>query len=677
VDNPLLEPWTGPLGAPPFDAVRAEHFLPALEVAIDENRRELSAIGEDAAPADFENTLAALERSGALLGRIRRLFWALSSAQADDGIRAIEADVSALLTAHGTAISHDPKLFARVKAVWEAREASGLSPEQRRLVETSYDGFVRGGAALGEADKARLGEIDQRLGLLSVQFGQNVLAATNAWEMLLDQADLDGLPAPARSAAAARAERKGLGGRYLFTLDRGDYETVLSFADRRDVRERMWRGFTGRCYGGEHDNGPLIVEIVALRAERAQLLGYANFAEYKLADSMAARPDAAEALMLRVWEPAKRRAAEEAAELQRLIHADGGGFTLAAWDWRYYAERVRRDRYALDGAAFAEHLELETVRRAAFGAAERLYGLRFAIRPELPAYHPDVAAWGVDDEAGGPVGLVYTDYIARPEKHGGAWMGSLRIQEKLEGEVRPIVYTVANFRRAAAGGGTRLSIDEARTLFHEFGHALHALLSDVTYPSQAGTAVARDFVEFPSKFMEHWIVAPEVLRGFGVPEGLIAALGRAETYGQGFATVEFLASALVDLALHRDPPADLDPAAFERETLAALGCPEAIGMRHRLAYFTHVFDGGYASAYYSYLWSEVLDADAFEAFAAAGLFDAGLAHRFRDEILARGDSRDPMDSFSAFRGRGPDEAALLRARGLAPADMAPEDMAIA
>ncbi|MET0270653.1 MAG: M3 family metallopeptidase [Sphingomonas sp.] len=663
--NPLLEPWTDPPGAPPFDRVRAEDFLPALRAAIAGNRAEIAAIVDDPAPATFANTTAALERSGEQLGRVRRLFWTLSSAQADAGIRAIEADVSALLTAHGTAISHDSRLFARVKAVWDARDAAGLTPEQRRLVENGYKGFVRGGADLAPADKARLGAIDQRLGLLSVTFGQNVLSATAAWELLLDEDALDGLPPATRAAAAARAARKGHPGGYLFTLDRGDYETVLTFAARRDVRERMWRGFTGRCDGDAHDNGAIIAEIVALRAESAALLGYPTYADYKLEDSMAARPEAAEALMLRVWEPARRRALEEQTELQALIEADGGGFLLQPWDWRYYAERVRVERYALDGAAFAEHLTLGRVRAAAFGAAGRLYGLSFDPRPDLPVYHPDVDAWAVSDETGAPVGLVYTDYIARPEKHGGAWMGSLAVQERMDGSVRPIVYTVANFTRGADGEDARLSIDEARTLFHEFGHALHALLSDVTYPSLAGTAVARDFVEFPSKFMEHWIVAPEVLRGFDVPDALIAALGRADAYGQGFATVEFLASAFVDLALHRDPPARLDVAEYEQAVLNRLGCPPAIGMRHRLPYFTHVFDGGYASAYYSYLWSEVLDADAFGAFEDGGLFDRDIARRFAREILARGDSRDPMESFVAFRGRAPDEAALLRARGLA------------
>ncbi len=660
----LLEPWTGPLGAPPFDRIDPADFLPALAAAIEENRRELTAIADDPTPADFANVMAALERSGEALGRVRRLFWTLSSAQANAAIRAIEADVSAMLTAHGTATSHDPRLFARVKAVWETRDTAGLTPDQRRLVETSYKSFVRGGAGLAPADKQRLAGIDQQLARLSVQFGQNVLAATNAWEMLLDEAALDGLPLSARGAAAGRAERKGHAGRYLFTLDRGDFETVLTYSARRDVRERMWRGFTERCSGGAHDNRPLIAEIVALRGESARLLGYATYADYKLDDSMAARPEAAEALMMRVWAPARQRALEEARELQALIDAEGGGHALEAWDWRFYAERVRCERYALDGAAFTEHLALATVRSAAFGAAERLYGIRFRARPDLPVYHPDVNAWEVTDEAGA-VGMVYTDYLARDEKHGGAWMGSLRTQEKMDGAVRPIVYTVANFAAGAGGADARLSIDEARTLFHEFGHALHGLLSDVTYPSQAGTSVARDFVEFPSKFMEHWIIAPEVLRGFGVPDPLIAALGKADTYGQGFATVEFLASALVDLALHRDTGDVRDAAAFEREVLDRLDCPAMIGMRHRLPFFTHVFDGGYASAYYSYLWSEVLDADAFAAFEQRGIFDPKLARRFREEILARGDSRDPMESFIAFRGRGPDEGALLRARGLA------------
>ena len=422
----------------------------------------------------------------------------------------------------------------------------------------------------------------------------------------------------------------------------------------------MWRAFVTRCDGGAHDNWPILAEMVALRQERARLLGYATYAEAKLDDSMARTPAAAMALMDRMWAPARASALAEQAELEALA-----GVPIAAWDWRFYAEQVRRDRYALDGAAVKQHLTLDAVRASAFACAEKLYGLTFAERDDVPVYHPEVRAWAVSDAAGAPAGLLYTDYIARPEKHGGAWMGSIRVQERLDAAVLPIVYTVANFSKAPQPGQTRLSLDEARTLFHEFGHALHALLSDVTYPSLSGTSVARDFVEFPSKFMEHWIVSPDVLAGLGVPPALIAAIGQADAFGQGFATVELLASSIVDLAIHDTPDAAADVRTIEASTLARLAVPAAIGMRHRLPHFTHVFDGGYAAAYYSYLWSEVLDADAFAAFEDAGdMFDAKLAGRFRSAILARGDSRDPAESFLAFRGRAPDESYLLKARNL-------------
>ncbi len=666
-NSPLLKAWDGPLGAPPFAAVRAEDFLPAFRTAIGWHVEEIGAIAGRADAATFDNVIAPLERAGEPLSRVKRLFWTLSSAQSTPDIRAIEGDVSALLSAHGTAIGHDAALAGRVDAVYDTRHRAGLTPEQVRLVETIHAGFRRGGSALDAADKMRFATIDARLAELSVAFGHNVLAATGDWVMDLGEDDLAGLPQPMRDAAAGRV---GVPGRYHITLDRTDYEGFLTFSARRDLREGLWRAFTGRCDGGAHDNWPLIGEMLALRRERAALLGYADHAHYALDDSMAGTPDAAHALMIDLWEPGKRRAAEEAAELQALIDAEGGGFTLAPWDWRYYAEKVRRDRYALDGAAVAQHLRLDAVRQAAFDTAGRLYGLSFTHRADIAGYHPDVWAWDVRDGAGAAVGLLFTDYLARPEKHGGAWMGSLRVQERMDGDVRPVVYLVANFAAAPPPdtGSTRLSIDEARTLFHEFGHALHGLLSQVTYPSQSGTAVARDFVEFPSKFMENWIVSAPVLAGFGVPDDLIAAIRAAEAYGQGFATVELIGCSLLDLALHRSADADADPRAFAQAELARLGMPDAIGLRHQLPYFTHIFDGGYASAYYSYAWSEALDADAFEAFVETGdLFDPALAARFRDEILAQGDSRDPMDSFAAFRGRAPDAGALMRARHLVDA----------
>ena len=663
--NPLLHDWHGPDGAPPFDRVRTEDFLPAFRAAIDAHRDEIAVIATDEVPATFESVIVPLERAGALLGRVSRLFWTLSSAQSEPAIRAIEPDVSALLSAHATETSHDPMLFARVDAVWQVRETFDLDEEQSRLLANVRRGFVSGGALLGANAKARFAAIDAALADLSVRFGQNVLAAAAGWEMLLDESDLDGLSAGLRGIAARRAAGKGAAGRFLFTLDRGEVEDFLAFCTRRDLRERIWRAFTGRGDGGAHDNWPILSEIAALRHERADLLGFPNYAACKLEDSMAKTPAAAAGLMERVWGPAREQAFAEASVLQARIDSEGGGFTLAPWDWRFFAEAERRERYALDGAAVKAYLTLDAVRDAAFDCAGRLFGLRFERRDDLPGYHPDVRAWAVSNENGSPVGLLYTDYFARPEKHGGAWMGSLRVQKRMDGPVRPIVYTVANFAKAPEGEETRLSLDEARTLFHEFGHALHALLSDVTYPSLAGTAVARDFVEFPSKFMENWIIAPEVLASFGVPDALIAAIGTADAFGQGFGTVEFLLSAIVDLAIHSSHEHAPDIAAIEADAIAALDPPPAICMRHRLPHFTHIFDGGYAGAYYSYLWSEVLDADGFEAFREAGdIFDSTLAARYRSEVLARGDGRDPMASFVAFRGREPDEAALIRARRL-------------
>ena len=653
MNNPLLEPWDGPFGAPPFDRIEARHFLPALDVVLHEHDAEIEAIAGATDASSLDNVVAAIERSGAGLARVRRVFWTLSSAQAEEDLRAIEPEVSARLTRHATRIDHDARLFARVSAVWQARK--DLGPEERRLVENSYRGFVAGGALLEASAKARFAEIDIRLGELSVRFGHNVMAANADWSLVLAEEDLDGLPNAVRSAASRRAEQAGNAG-YRFTLDRGDVEDFLTFSERRDLRQQVWRAFTGRCDGGAHDNWPIIDEIIVLRHERARLLGFTTYAEAKLEDSMARSPKAAMALLERVWTSARDQALREKTELDALA-----GFVIAAWDWRFYAERQRREHLALDGGAVKQHLTLDKVRAAAFECAERLYGLRFSERSDIPGWHADVRTWAVSDHHG-DVGLLYTDYIARPEKHGGAWMGSLRVQEKMDGPVLPIIYTVANF--AKLDEGTRLTLDEARTLFHEFGHALHALLSRVTYPSLAGTAVARDFVEFPSKFMEHWILSPEILGEFGIPSELIGAIGRAEQAGQGFATVELAGASIVDLDIHHSSSGNTDVRDIERATLQRIGMPDAIGIRHRLPHFTHIFDGGYTAAYYSYLWSEVLDADAFAAFEEAGLFDPVMASRFRQEILARGDTRDAMASFVAFRGREPNEHFLLRARGL-------------
>ncbi|MFC3580053.1 M3 family metallopeptidase [Sphingomonas hylomeconis] len=662
----LLAPSPLPFAAPPFDRIDPAAYLPAIRQGIAEAAADIAAIVEDPAPPSFDNTIVALERAGARLARARRIFWTVSSAQADETIHAIEAEIGALLTAHGTSIGHNPDLFARVKSVWEARDTAGLNNAQARLLEHGYRGFVDGGALLDAADKARFAAIATELSSLGTLFGQNVMAAAADWHLLLDPADLDGLPQALRESSARRAEARGDRGKHLITLDRGDAENFLTFSTRRDLRETLWRAFTTRCDGGAHDNRDIVDRMLALRRERAALLGYKSHADYALVDSMAKTPDAAEALLMRVWTPALAQVAAEQAELQAVARSDGQTAEIAPWDWRFYAERVRRDRYALDGAEVKTYLTLDRVRAAAFDCAARLYGLTFERRQDLPGWHPDVDAWAVSRN-GATIGLLYTDYLARPEKHGGAWMGSLRVQEKIDAPVvppvLPITYLVANFAKAPPGADTALSISEARTLFHEFGHALHALLSDVTYPSQAGTAVARDFVEFPSKFMEHWIVAPDTLARLGMPADLIAAIGQADDFGQGFATIELVASSLLDLAVHRSTEAAPDSAAITRATLDRIAMPAAIAPRHGLTHFTHIFDGGYAGAYYSYLWAEVLDADAFAAF--EDIFDPALADRFRREILAPGNSRDPLASFIAFRGRPPEEAPLLRDRRLA------------
>jgi len=661
--NPLLLPW--PADAPPFDRIKPGHFVPALKIALAEALAEIEAITSNPAPPDFDNSVAALERSGAALSRVQRIFWSLSSAQSDDGIKAIESEISGMTSRHGSAVSHNQKLFARIAAVWKDRER--LEPEAKRLTEVSYNGFVRGGAALPPEARTALAALDERLSSLSVSFGQNLLAASSEWEMLVDRADLAGLPDSLCESAGRRASVRGHDGQYLFTLDRSDVEPFLEFSERRELREWVWKAFTALCAGGPHDNRAIAAEIVQLRGQKAQMLGFRSFAHYTLDDSMAHTPEAAEGLLMRVWAPARLRALEEKLALQALADADGEGVTIEPWDWRFYAERIRRDHFAIDAAAIRDHLLLDEVRRAAFDAAGRLYGLQFQPRADIPTYHPDAAAWEVRGSGGTPVGLLYTDYFARKEKHGGAWMGSLRVQEKMDGVVRPIVYTVANFAKASDPAETRVSLDEARTLFHEFGHALHALLSDVTYPSLAGTSVVRDFVEFPSKLMEHWIVSPQLLKGFGMAPALIDSIERSQLFGQGFATVEFVASAILDLALHRAEEPVPDIVAFEQSTLARIEMPPGILPRHSLPRFSHIFDGGYASSYYGYLWADVLDEDAFEAFVEReDIFDPELAERFRSEVLARGDTRDPLTSFIAFRNRPPLEEPLLRSRGLLP-----------
>jgi peptidyl-dipeptidase Dcp len=672
-DNPLLAAWTTPFGLPPFDLIRPAHFAPAFEQAMAAHLAEIAAIGTDPAPPGFANTVEALERSGQALDRIGAVFHNLVGSLGGAALEALDREMSPKLAQHGMRVALDPALFQRIDALHTRRDHLGLDAVQMRLLERMHLNLVRSGAALAPAAKARMTEISERLAVLHTAFGQNVLHDEKAWALPLTETDLDGLPDFVRAGAASAAAERGLAG-YAVTLSRSLIEPFLTFSARRDLRQIAYEAWIARgTHEGPHDNRVLIPEILALRAERAKLLGYASFAAFRLADSMAGTPEAAGALLAEVWEPAKNKAAMERDRLLAAARAEGFNGALAAWDWRYYAETVRRADYALDETELKPYFVLENLQAAVFDTATRLFGLSFAPLPDAQVYHPDVRAYEVRD-AGGHVGIFLADHYARPDKRSGAWMSSFRDQSALDGPVSPIIVNNNNFAKSQP---CLLSFDDAETLFHEFGHALHGLLSRVRYPAQSGTAVRRDFVELPSQIYEHWVALPETLRAYArhhetdapIPDALIERLLAARGFNQGFGTVEYTAAALIDMALHTHPaPESIAVEAFERSFLAGIGMPAEIGIRHRPAHFQHLFaSGGYAAGYYSYMWSEVLDADGFDAFKEAGdPFDAETAARLRS-LLSAGDTRDPMDLYVAFRGRAPSTAALLRSRDLTAA----------
>jgi peptidyl-dipeptidase Dcp len=674
-DNPFFEAWTAPFGLPPFDRLRPEHFPPAFDRGMSEHMAQTAAIAGAGEPPSFANTIEALERSGRVLGQVSRVFSNLNSSDTSDALDAIARDYAPKLAQHHIAIALNAELFGRICDLHAQRDRLDLAADQKRLLERHYLDFVRSGALLAPAEKARMAAISQKLATLQTLFGQNVLHDETQWRLVLAEGDLDGLPDFARGAAAQAAKERGLEQGYVITLARSSIEPFLTLSSRRDLRQAAYEAWTRRgTHDGPHDNRPLIGEILSLRAEQARLLGYDSYAAYKLDDSMAGTVAAVDRLLQQVWEPAKRKAAAERAELQALAREEGVNAPIEPWDWRYYAEKVRRATYDLDEAELKPYFVLDNMVRAAFDTAGRLFGVSFAERTDLPVYHRDVRAYEVRDGAGRVMGLFLHDNFARPNKHSGAWMSSYRDQEAFDGEISPIVVNNNNFAR---GEPTLLSFDDARTLFHEFGHALHGLLSRVRYPSQSGTAVRRDFVEFPSQIYEHWMSVPENLRRYAthhqtgepIPEHLLRRLIASRTFNQGFATVEYAAAALLDMEFHAHPaPQTLDVAEFERRILARIGMPAEIGIRHRPAHFQHLFAGsGYAAGYYAYLWAETLDADGFAAFTGAGdVFDPGLAARLKD-IYAAGDTRAPMELYTAFRGREPRIEALLEQRGLVAA----------
>ncbi len=672
----LLETWKGPFGGlPPFDRVELADLKPAIDQAVRAKREELAAIAEDPRAPTFENTLAAMERAGEPLRRVLTVFWVWASTMSSPEFQKIEGEVTTLLAAFDDEVVQNTKLFARIESVYESRAETGLSAEQQRLAWYHRTRFVLNGARLGAADKQRVAAINQRLAALYTRFSQNVLADEEQQCLVIeDRAHLAGLPESMVEAAAVEAAARGLAGKWVIANTRSSMEPFLTYSPVRELRERAFRIWSSRGdLGNDNDNNAIAQEILALRAERASVLGYASFAHWRLADTMAKTPEAAMELMLEVWRPAVTQAHKDVAEMQEIVAREGGDFEIQPWDYRYYAERMRLARYDFDMDALKPYLQLERIREAMFEAAARLYGYRFEPLAEVPVYHPDVSVYRVT-RGGDVVGLWYFDPYARPGKLSGAWMSEYRDQSKIHADhVLPIVSNNANFIKGKPGEPILISWDDAVTMFHEFGHALHGLTSDVTYPSLSGTNTTRDFVEFPSQFHERYLETPEVLRhlkdrdGRPIPRALIERLEKTKHFNQGFRSVEFLASAIVDMKLHLLAGAEVDLREFERATLAELKSPPQIAMRHRIPQFAHVFSSeSYAAGYYSYLWADALVADAVEAFETTGdLYDAALAARFREEVLAVGNTVDPAHAYRRFRGRDPEVAALLRRRGFA------------
>jgi peptidyl-dipeptidase Dcp len=681
-DNPLFADWTAPHAVPPFAGIKPEHFRPAFARALAEHEAEIDAIAGSADAPTFANTIAALELSGRALARVGHVFHMLAKAHSNDDLLAIEREISPQLARHWNKIHLNAALFRRIDTLMQQGAALGLSSEQARVRERYHVTYRRAGAGLDTDAKRRLAEIMERLATLGTAFSQNVLADEQAYALPLDrEEEFAGLPDSLRDAMQQAAQERGMDG-HVVTLSRSNVEPFLQYSARRDLREKVFRAWIARGdNGGKTDNKAIIAETVRLRAERAQLLGYADFAHYRLDDAMAKTPVAVRDLLETVWAPARSRAFADRDAMQALVREEGGNFALAPWDWRYYAGKLRKRRCDIDEAEIKPYLQLDAMIEAAFHTAGRLFGLRFEPIKDVPVWHPDVRVWEVSGRDGAHVGLFFGDYFARPSKRSGAWMTALRNQEKLAGDIRPLIVNVMNFSKAADGEPTLLSFDDARTLFHEFGHALHGLLSDVTFPKISGTSVSTDFVELPSQLYEHWLEQPEILRRFAthcetgepMPEALLQRLVAARNFNQGFATVEYISSAIVDQDFHSLAAAgEVDATQFEMNSLARIGMPDEIVMRHRPPHFAHVFSGGgYAAAYYSYMWSEVLDADAFAAFQETGdIFDPAVAKRLRDTIYAAGNLRDPVEAYKTFRGRLPTAEALLRKRGFVDAAMA-------
>jgi len=678
--NPAIFEWNGPLGLPEFDRIESGDFAEAFDLALIEDRSDVDAIADQSNDPTFENTVERLELSGEKLSKTSAIFWNLMGADSDETLQALERDIAPRLSRHMSETAANKALFARIDTLWKNRANLGLSVEQERVLERHWKGFVRGGADLEESNQKELAQINARLAELGASFSQNILADEKDWALIIhDEDELAGLPDSLRQAMAAAASERGHEDKHAVTLSRSIIEPFLKFSSRRDLREQAFNAWQMRGEnGGETDNRDNVREIVTLRQKKAELLGYEGFAHFKLQDQMAKEPSAVIELLETVWDRAVETATLEQEELEKLVATEGHNHSIAPWDWRYYAEKLRAQKFAFDDAEVKPYFALDSVIAAAFDVAHRLFGIIIKEHKDLTAYHPDTRVFEVLNEDGSHRALFIGDYFARSSKRSGAWMSGFQGQRKLGNDRTPIIVNVMNFAKAPEGQPTLLSGDDARTLFHEFGHALHGILSDVTYPSVSGTSVARDFVELPSQLYEHWLTVPEVLAkharhvetGEPIPQDLLDKVIAATKFNAGFNTVEFTASALVDMEFHRkhDKPVE-DVVAVERQTLERIGIPDAIAMRHRTPHFAHVFSGdGYSAGYYSYMWSEVLDADAFAAFEETGdVFSADVAKKLHDNIYSAGGSIDPQDAYLAFRGKMPGVDAMMEKRGLVAA----------
>ena len=674
--NPFFEEYSTPYGSVPFDEIKVEHFMPAFQEGMKQQTAEIEAIVNNPEAPTFENTIEAMENSGQLLSKVSYVFSCLTGAETNDELTALSMEISPLLSAHGDNISLNDGLFQRVKAVYEQKDQLNLNQEQARLLEITYKDFIRSGAALNEADKNRLREINMELSKLALQFSDNVLKETNQYMLVIDkEEDLAGLPESVIAAAATTAKNKGLEGKWVFTLHNPSRLPFLQYSERRELREALLKAYINRGDNdNEFDNKAIINKMVNYRIERSNLLGYNTFADYALENKMAQTPEAVFDLMSKIWERALPQAKKEAKELQAYINKEGGKFKLEAWDWWYYTEKVRKEKFDLDEAELKPYFKMENVREGIFMVANRLYGLNFKQLDNVDVYHPEVEVFEVSDADGSLIGLFYTDYYPREGKRSGAWMSSLRKQQVLNGQhVHPHIYNVGNFTRPVGDTPALLSIDEVETMFHEFGHALHGLLSKCTYNSLSGTSVSRDFVELPSQIMENWCMHPEVLKLYAkhyetgeiIPDELIAKIQASNTFNQGFTTVELVSAAYLDMFWHvLDQSQDFDVRAFETEQLTKLGLIPEIIVRYRSTNFIHIFKNNYSAGYYSYLWSEVLDADGFGLFEEKGIFDQASATSFRKNVLERGNTDEPMNLYRAFRGADPNPEALLLRRGL-------------